>query len=129
MREDDGIREIVDHLHRLNIQQAELIERLERLSTERRGTGNTTVTHVARVPTRTATELGTPTSAARISPRTATESNTIRDFAIGDRVRVLNPRRLQPHTGRVVRIGSNRITIQTSLGTKIVRAPENLILQ
>jgi transcription elongation factor len=55
--------------------------------------------------------------------------STTREFAIGDRVRIKNPRILQPQRGRIVKIGINRITVQTNLGTKIVRAPKNLVLE
>ncbi len=55
--------------------------------------------------------------------------STTREFAIGDRVRVKNPRNLQPQRGRIVNVGINRRTVQTNLGTKIVRAPKSLVLE
>jgi hypothetical protein len=49
-----------------------------------------------------------------------------REFEIGDRVRIMNPRRLQANRGKIVRIGASRITVEAKNGTTIVRAPKNL---
>jgi hypothetical protein len=50
-----------------------------------------------------------------------------REFQIGDSVRIVNPRPFQSKKGTIVRIGTNRITIQSGNGSKIIRAPSNLI--
>jgi hypothetical protein len=52
--------------------------------------------------------------------------NATQEFAIGDRVRIKNPRVLQANKGKITRIGESRITVTTTNGTKIVRAPKNL---
>jgi hypothetical protein len=59
----------------------------------------------------------------------ATSTETNRVFVLGDRVRVLNPRRLQAKTGTIIKIGTNRITIRTTRGSTVVRAPKNLVLE
>jgi hypothetical protein len=51
-----------------------------------------------------------------------------RVFAIGDLVMIKNPRPFQSNQGKIIKIGigTNRITVQTKNGSKIVRAPFNL---
>jgi hypothetical protein len=48
-------------------------------------------------------------------------------FEIGQTVGVKNPGPFQASKRRITRIGKDRITITTSSGAKIVRAPKNLI--
>ena len=52
----------------------------------------------------------------------------VREFSIGDKVKILNPGPLQAKTGTIIRIGvgTNRITVLAEDGTKIVRASSNL---
>jgi ribosomal protein L21E len=49
-------------------------------------------------------------------------------YTIGDRVQIRNPNRFQAKRGYIVKIGDSCITVQTATGSKIVRAPKNLIL-
>jgi small-conductance mechanosensitive channel len=51
-----------------------------------------------------------------------------REFAIGDRVQIKNPGRYQASGGTIAKIGANRITVRTASGSKILRAPKNLLL-
>ena len=97
---DQEIAAVIAQLERLTLQQSELIQRLSQLH---RGNPNLTPT---------------PTV---IPPIAAQE------FVIGDRVRITNPGRFQTNTGIVHKIGSNRITVETSSGTKIIRAAKNLV--
>ena len=92
---DNQIEEIVRQLRKLNLRQAELLERLG----------------IANEP-----------------QRTPTRTPTVRDFAIGDRVRIKNPRIFQPSVGTISKIGPNRITVTTVTGNTVVRAPKNLEL-
>jgi transcription elongation factor len=101
---NDNIKDIVEQLQRLQLQQDALITRLGELS-------NNSVTTNAR--------------ATRIPPET--ETITARTFAIGDKVRIRNPNRLQADRGVVVNITANRITVQTRRGSKIVCAPHNIL--
>ena len=50
----------------------------------------------------------------------------IRRFVIGDRVRVINPGRLQESEGQIISISVSRVTLRTSSGNTIVRAALNL---
>jgi hypothetical protein len=100
MREDD-IKDIVEQLQRLQIQQDVLLARLGELSGSHE----------------------TPAQATRVPP------DTTRDLAIGDRVRIRNPGRFQAVRGTIVRIGTSRITVQARNGSKIIRAPHNLFLE
>ena len=95
--EQDEIRNIVAQLKRLQIQKSELLQRLERLS-----------------------EVGSQPSTSL--PRTT------RDFRIGDLVQIKNPRPFQSKQGTVIRIGvdTDRITVQSKNGSKIVCASFNL---
>jgi hypothetical protein len=91
MSKEQEVKDIIKQLQRLQVQQANLITKLERLST-----------------------IGDKATA------TNTALRTVREFAIGDRVRIKNPRVLQPQKGKILKIGTDRITIQSILGTKIV---------
>ena len=48
------------------------------------------------------------------------------ELQIGDRVRILNPKRFQETTGIISKIGQNRVTITPRRGIKIVRHPNNV---
>ena len=56
-------------------------------------------------------------------------ADTPRDLRIGDRVRILNPKRFQAKKGVVTNIGEGRVTVKAPNGTKIQRSPENLMLE
>jgi hypothetical protein len=94
--EHKEIKDIVAQLQRLQIQETELLLRLERLS----GTDRHNI-----------------------------ESTATREFKIGDLVKIKNPKPFQIKKGKIIRIGTdtNRITVQSTNGSKIVRAPSNLI--
>jgi hypothetical protein len=47
-------------------------------------------------------------------------------FAIGERIRIINPGLSQATTGTIAKIGTSRITVQTRKGDKIIRAAKNL---
>ena len=57
------------------------------------------------------------------------KEDTKRKFAVGERVRIINPGPSQATTGYIVKIGPSRITVQTRSGDKIVRAAKNLITE
>jgi hypothetical protein len=95
MSKDHEVKDIVSQLQKLQLKQATLIARLERVSESE--------------------------NRERI--------DTAREFVIGDRVRIRNPGVLQPKRGRIVNIGTTRITVQSDSGKKIIRAAKNLILE
>jgi hypothetical protein len=93
------IKDIVAQLQSLQIQETKLLQRLERLNEN---------------------EIDTFGSAA---------TQTTREFRIGDLVQIKNPKPFQAKKGTIVKIGvgTNRVTVQSKSGSKIVRAPSNLI--
>jgi hypothetical protein len=99
-KKDKEVQNIIERLEDLQVKQSGLLSRLERLSTS----GD-----YAR---------------AQQPPTVAT-----REFVIGDRVRISNPRLLQADRGRIIKIGKDRITVQAKNGTKVVRKAKNLILE
>jgi predicted component of type VI protein secretion system len=54
------------------------------------------------------------------------QAPAVREFAIGDRVRIKNPRFLQPTVGTISKITEKRITLLAQDGTSIVRAHKNI---
>lgn len=104
MSKDAEVKEVIELIKALNLQQASLISRLERLSAERR-------------------EEITPIPAQR-----AAAPNIIapREFRIGDEVRILNPRRFQAQKGKIIKISDKRITVKAPNGSTVLRAPKNI---
>jgi hypothetical protein len=100
----EEIKNIVSQLQRLHLQETELLHRLEQLSEA---------------------DSNTPGSS-----NPAQDSSSPREFIIGDQVLIRNPKPFQSKRGVVIKIGigTNRVTVQTKNGTKIVRAPHNIIL-
>jgi hypothetical protein len=105
---EEEIKNIVDQLQRLQLEQTELLTRLEHLNEETGGRDETTA------------RAAGPTS-----------RNPKRELAIGDSVRIKNPTFLQANKGTITKINlaTDRITVQTSSGAKIVRASKNLTAQ
>jgi hypothetical protein len=95
----DEMEDIVTQLQNLQIRKSELLQRLEHLN-----------------------EANPNTSETPIATR------VLRAFVIGDLVRIKNLRPLQAKQGTITRIGvdTDRITVQTKNGSKIVRASHNL---
>lgn len=115
MTREQEIEDVILQLQELNIQQTNLLTRLDRLSGR-----------AARAqPNRNAAAPPvTPPPAAR-----ADRPQAPREFAIGDHVRIRNPGLLQATQGTIIKIGTSRITVQARNGTKILRAPKNLIFE
>jgi hypothetical protein len=107
---ENEIESIIIQLKSLQLQQTELLVRLERARSTETGTG--------------AADSGTRTSAIETRGSIAQP----KDFGIGDRVRIKNPNRFQTDRGTITNIGAKRITVQTRSGTKILRAPKNLTI-
>ena len=105
---NDGqkVKDIIDQLQRLQIEQTALLTRLEQ-----------------------ATEGATRTSENDDAPP-ARAGSTTRELAIGDRVIVRNPRRLQITKGTIIKINllTDRYTVRDSNGLlPVVRSRNNLI--
>jgi hypothetical protein len=98
-----GIKDIVEQLQRLQLQQDDLLARLHRASSSP-NSGQAT------------------TRATRVPPDAA------KALVIGDNVKVRNPRASQANRGQTGSIGRSRIIIKTSNGSRIIWAPHNLYL-
>jgi transcription antitermination factor NusG len=99
MSNEQDIKDIVGQLERLQIRQTALVQRLARLTAI--GNNNTN------------TE----------------QPNITQEFSVGDQVRITNPGLRQADRGTITNIDNSRITVQARNGTKITRAPKNLVLE
>jgi hypothetical protein len=97
---NDEVQDLIRQLKNLQLQQTELLVRLERARGDE----------------------------ARAGVYGEEESGT-RKFAIGNKVRIKNPTPFQADQGVITMIGPNRVTVHTKTGSKILRAPKNLILE
>ena len=97
---NDEVQDLIRQLKKLQLQQTELLVRLERARGDE----------------------------ARAGVYDEEESGT-RKFAIGDKMRIKNPTRFQSDRGVITKIGASRTTVQTKSGCLILRAPKNLILE
>jgi hypothetical protein len=97
---NDEVQDLIRQLKNLQLQQTELLVRLERAKGDE----------------------------ARAGVYDEEESGT-QKLAIGDKVRIKNPTRFQADQGVITKIGPNRVTVHTKTGSKILRAPKNLILE
>jgi hypothetical protein len=105
---NEEIKDIVERLQRLQIEQSSLIDRLSRATEDR--------PNVIYNEPATRTTIPIDTTAPR-------------SFVIGDRVSVLNPGLLQQNIGNVFKITrSNRIYVRTDNGNTLWRASKNLSL-
>jgi len=105
------VQELIQQLKELQLQQADIIARLE----EAREKENKT-------------EVGGQVTADQTNTTPATVIET-REIAIGDKVNIKNPNPFQQDNGTVIKIGKSRITVQTRTGGKILRAAKNLSLR
>jgi hypothetical protein len=112
--DNDEVQHIIHQLKSLQIQQTALILRLERARDRETRTGSD---HEART---NVAETRASIVANVVEPR---------EFVIGDRVRIKNPNLFQTDRGTITKIGASRITVRTRSGTKIIRAPKNLIIE
>jgi hypothetical protein len=94
---------LLSQLKRLQTQESELLQRLERL--------NEAENNAIGLPIATGSPIAT------------------RVFVIGDLVQIRNPRSLQSKKGTIIRIGvdTDRVTVLAKKGSKIIRASSNLI--
>ena len=113
MSQEDKLTDISDtvqQLQLLSIQQAELVTRLDILTQE--GKQAKKKPTVALKPT-----------------ATIKQSLPKKVLALGDKVRVDNPRYLQATTGEVIKITQNRVTVKAANAGIIIRAAKNLTLE
>ena len=103
MSGNNEVQELIAELTKLQLRQTEVITRLTLLTESQH-----------REP-------------RAVSPHLLTPPEATQGFAIGDRVKIKNPRPFQTSAGSVKKIGTRRITVRTASGSDIVRAPKNLI--
>jgi hypothetical protein len=122
---NDEVQDLISQLNRLQLQQTELFARLEKAigdkDAQTRGVGKEDaqtreVAHEIEVEQTREFAI-------------AHEVAQTREFAIGDRVIIKNPNLFQTDRGKITKIGNKRITLTTQSGSKILRAPKNLVLQ
>jgi hypothetical protein len=100
---DREILDVIAHLQCLQLRQTELLIVLGELSQNR--------------------DNNDAAAAARAPP------NVVREFTIGNRVRIKNPRLFQANRGTIVKISASRITVRTGSGSKILRALHNIEIE
>ena len=116
---NDEVQSLIEQLRQLQLQQSDLLARLE----QARGK-----------ETKNKTKVGDKAQA--VVDETEQEEDgkakgtvyETKGFNLGDKVRIRNPNPFQADRGVITKIGNSRITIQTKSGSKLQRAPKNLIL-
>jgi chromosome segregation ATPase len=105
--QDEDIESITNHLQQLTLQQEQLTKQIAELNTELRRINNN---KQQSVPTK---------------QRTSRRKTSIE---VGDKVRVINPKRNQPNTGTVTSFTTSGLFARIELdnGTIIRRSPGNL---
>jgi hypothetical protein len=115
---NDDVQDLIIQLRSLQLRQTDLIGRLER-ARRRESRANATSENAV---------LSTYETREETRRSSVDNDETTHGFALGDRVRITNPSRFQSNRGTVVKIGPKRITVETRSGSKILRAPKNLII-
>jgi hypothetical protein len=125
MRNEDDVQDLISQLNQLQLQQTELFARLEKAI----GDKDAQTRRVGKEDARTGEVANIIEVAQTREFVVAHEVAQTGEFAIGDRVIVKNPNPFQTDRGKITKIGKKRITLTTQSGSKILRAPKNLVLQ
>jgi hypothetical protein len=122
---NDQVQDLITQLNRLQLQQTELFARLEKAI--RNEEAQTRGVRKEDAQTReVAHEIEVEQTREFVIAHGVAQTV---EFAIGDRVIVKNPDLFQADRGKITKIGNKRITLTTQSGSKILRAPKNLVLQ
>ena len=122
---NDEVQDLITQLNRLQLQQTELFARLEKAIRD-----EDAQTRGIRKEDAQTREIAHKIEVAQTREFVvAHEVAQTGEFAIGDRVIVKNPNPFQTDRGKITKIGKKRITLTTQSGSKILRAPKNLVLQ
>jgi hypothetical protein len=97
---NDEIPDLIAQLSRLQVQQTELLARLQRAADNE----------------------------VALAGDFGQETKEPREFAVGDNVAIKNPNLCQANKGKITKIGRKLITVTSLSGHKILRAPKNLLL-
>jgi hypothetical protein len=112
--EQDGIEDLIEKIQELQIQQTDLLIRLRQARNKgTQATGN---------------RNAGASAAGKPDENRSAPASTTRKLEVGDKVIIRNPRRFQANRGVITKLGASRNTVRTRSGTKILRAPWNLIL-
>jgi hypothetical protein len=122
---NDQVQDLISQLNRLQLQQTELFARLEKAigdkDAQTRGVRKEDA-HTREV----AHEIEAKQTREFVIAHEVAQTV---EFAIGDRVIVKKPNLFQADRGKITKIRNKRITLTTQSGSKILRAPKNLVLQ
>ncbi len=119
MRNEDDVQDLISQLNQLQLQQTELFARLEKAIGDKDA-------QTRRVGREVANIIEVAQTREFVVAHEVAQTG---EFAIGDRVIVKNPNPFQTDRGKITKIGKKRITLTTQSGSKILRAPKNLVLQ
>ena len=106
---NDNVGDLIAQLTRLQVQQTDLLVRLERAT-------DSSIRF----------EQGTREEPTAVAIDVSVTEETAA-FAIGDRVKIKNPNPFQADKGAITKIGKRRSTVTTTSGQKIVRAAKNIV--
>jgi hypothetical protein len=118
MRDSEDIQELIAQLKVLQLQQMDILDRLDS-ARSRQGTANTSQ--------RTRTTAKT-TSRQERQERDNASRETTREFVIGDYMLIRNLNSFQADCGKITSITASSITVKTATGSKVQRAPKNILL-
>jgi hypothetical protein len=121
MNRRDEVQDLIIQLQDLQLQQTELLIRLQRArhNETRTTAGHDNNTDGDNTRTRAPQEQID-------EPDQVPIEDTTRPFAVGDKVRIKNPNRFQSNQGVITKVNANRINVRTPSGKNILRAHKNI---
>jgi cell division septum initiation protein DivIVA len=117
--QNDNIDTIIDQLNRLTLQQEQLTQQIAELQTEIRNRNESVSTNTTNASHQLSGEQ--PSTTARVKKR---------PIAVGDRVRIKNPKKDQPSIGVIDSYTPSRLFVRIKLeNTNLIinRAPRNVV--
>jgi hypothetical protein len=118
MSDSEDIQDLIEQLKILQLQQTNILDRLD-LARRRQATSN--ANQRTRVTARTSNRR-------ERQERENTNQETTREFIVGDYVLIRNPNPFQADRGIIEKITASWITVRSASGSKVQRAPKNIIL-
>jgi hypothetical protein len=115
--ERDTVQDLIIQLQDLQLQQTELLIRLQRARSNKTRTpsNDTAGVNRTRVP-----------KAQRTGKSNVVPGDTVRPIAIGDKVCIKHPNRFQLNHGGNTKVSTNRYIVCTPSGRNILSAPKNI---
>jgi hypothetical protein len=118
MRDSKDIQGLIEELKVLQLQQTDILNRLDS-ARSRQGTDNVSQRARATAEITSRRERQERDNAGRV---------TTRELVVGDFVIIRNPNPFQADRGEITKITATRVTVKTATGSKIQRAPKNVVL-